>query len=204
MDKQSSEQAIAFAGILYALKQVQQVARTDEYDTESVEASLNTLLVTDPDNILDIYQDRSIVIDGSKAIVDQLESDKKDMELTRYLVGVLSLERKLARSGQMGILAERISQIKRQTAHFNINDNQIINNIASIYSDLISNLGPKIMIIGNPKILHKDITQERVRALLLSAIRSAVLWRQLGGKRRELVFFRKRMINAAKHNLKNI
>ncbi|RLV60069.1 lysogenization regulator HflD [Parashewanella curva] len=204
MDKKSSEQAIAFAGILYALKQVQKVARADEYDTDAVEASLNTLLVTNPDSVLDIYQDRGVVIDGSKAIIEQLESDKKDMELTRYLVGVLSLERKLARSGQMGILAERISQIKRQTTHFNINDNQVISNIASIYSDLISNLGPKIMVVGNPNVLKKQVTQERVRSLLLSAIRSAVLWRQLGGKRRELVFFRKRIINAAKHNLKNI
>ncbi|GAL11758.1 a protein of unknown function perhaps involved in purine metabolism [Vibrio astriarenae] len=40
-------------------------------------------------------------------------------------------------------------------------------------------------------------TQQRVRALLLSGIRSAVLWRQVGGKRRHLIFSRKKMVEQA-------
>ncbi|MGL5665575.1 MAG: DUF489 family protein, partial [Shewanella sp.] len=40
---------MAFAGILQAIAQVQHLARHDESDTDELAASLNTILVTDPE-----------------------------------------------------------------------------------------------------------------------------------------------------------
>ena len=205
MDKQQQQKAMAFAGILNALSLVQKVARTGELDKEAATACLNSIIVTEPENIEDIYPDKSVLENGYKLTFQQLDdSGNKDIEITRYLVAVLSLERKLVKSGNMSELATRIGQLDRQLLHFDITDEQMIKNLASIYVDLISNLGPRIMVIGKPDIINQTITQERVRAFLLSAIRSAVLWRQLGGKRRELVFRRKRLIEAAKYNLKQL
>lgn len=203
MNEQLVYRTMAFAGILQAIAQVQHLARHGELDNAELAASLNTILVTNPDNTADVYQDKIVLQKGYKLILNQLgDSSQKDVEITRYLVGVLALERKLVRSNSgLGMLAERINQVNRQLHHFAITDEQVIANLASIYSDIISNLGPKIQISGNPVCLQRPIIQQKIRALLLAAMRSAVLWRQLGGKRRHLVFARKAIVDTAKKSL---
>ncbi|MGI2147149.1 high frequency lysogenization protein HflD [Shewanella baltica] len=203
MNEQLVNRTMAFAGILQAIAQVQHLARHGELDNAELAASLNTILVTNPDNTADVYQDKIVLQKGYKLILNQLgDSNQKDVEITRYLVGVLALERKLVRSNSgLGMLAERINQVNRQLHHFAITDEQVIANLASIYSDIISNLGPKIQISGNPVCLQRPIIQQKIRALLLAAMRSAVLWRQLGGKRRHLVFARKAIVDTAKKSL---
>lgn len=203
MSEQLINRTMAFAGILQAIAQVQYLARHGELDNTELAASLNTILVTNPDNTDDVYPDKIVLQKGYKLILNQLgDSSQKDVEITRYLVGVLALERKLVRSNSgLGMLAERINQVHRQLHHFAITDEQVVANLASIYSDIISNLGPKIQISGNPVCLQRPIVQHKIRALLLAAIRSAVLWRQLGGKRRHLVFARKAIVDTAKKSL---
>jgi len=196
------ERTMAFAGILQAIAQVQHIARHGNTDRDSLAASLNTVLVTNPDTTSDVYADKVALNKGYQLIINQLGDAKdKDVEVTRYLVGILALERKLARGNAMSILSERINQIHRQLHHFEITDEQVIANFAGIYSDIISTLGPKIQISGNPEYLKQSQVQEKIRALLLSAMRSAVLWRQLGGKRRHLVFARKTIVDTAKKSL---
>ncbi|WP_276611776.1 MULTISPECIES: high frequency lysogenization protein HflD [Shewanella] len=199
------ERTMAFAGILQAIGQVQYLARHGESDKEALAATLNTILVTEPESTADVYQDKAILNKGYQLIQNQLGDGKnKDVETTRYLVGVLTLERKLARSPNgLGMLAERINQVHRQLAHFAITDEQVLANFASIYSDIISELGPKLQISGNPDCLKQPQVQHKIRALLLAAMRSAVLWRQLGGKRRHLVFARKAIFDTAKQSQNN-
>ncbi|MGI2064780.1 high frequency lysogenization protein HflD [Shewanella sp. MF08487] len=203
MNEQLVNRTMAFAGILQAIAQVQHLARHGELDKAELAASLNTILVTNPDNTADVYQDKALLQKGYKLILNQLgDGSQKDVEITRYLVGVLALERKLVRSNSgLAMLAERINQVHRQLHHFEITDEQVIANLASIYSDIISNIGPKIQITGNPACLQRPIVQQKIRALLLAAMRSAVLWRQLGGKRRHLVFARKAIIDTAQKSL---
>jgi len=194
---------MAFAGIFQALAQVQYLARHGDSDKDAMAASLNTILVTNPESADDVYQDKLQLRSGYQWIINQLgDGNDKDVEITRYLVGLLALERKLSRNRQsLGMLAERINQIHRQLNHFAITDEQVIANLASIYSDIISNLGPKLQITGNPVVLQRPLVQQKIRALLLAAMRSAVLWRQLGGKRRHLVFARKAIVDVARNNL---
>lgn len=200
---QMQARTMAFAGILQALAQVQYIARHGDSDTDAMAASLNTILVTSPEQPEDVYADKVQLQVGYKWILNQLgDSESKDVEMTRYLVGLLALERKLSRSNaSLGMLSERINQIHRQLNHFAITDEQVVANLASIYSDIISNLGPKLQITGNPNVLQRPLVQQKIRALLLAAMRSAVLWRQLGGKRRHLVFARKAIVDTAKKNL---
>ncbi len=205
MDQQQQQKAMALAGILNALSLVQKAARTGELDKEAAKACLNSITVTNPGNIEDVYPEKSVLENGYKLTFQQLDdSGNKDIEITRYLVAILSLERKLVKSGNMSEMADRISRLDRQLVHFDITDERMIKNLADIYVDLISNLGPRIMVAGKPDIINQTRTQERVRAFLLAAIRSAVLWRQLGGKRRELVFRRRKLVEAARYNLKNL
>jgi high frequency lysogenization protein len=47
------------------------------------------------------------------------------------------------------------------------------------------------MVTGNPQQLQQPNVVEKVRANLLAAVRSAVLWRQLGGRQWQMLLYRR-------------
>ena len=57
---------------------------------------------------------------------------------------------------------------------------------------------------GDPQLLKQVDNQHKVRALLLAGVRSAVLWRQLGGKRRQILLNRQRILVCAEQALAQI
>jgi high frequency lysogenization protein len=73
--------------------------------------------------------------------------------------------------------------------------------MADLYRQSISNISPRIIVKGKPLFLQNPDTQNRIRALLLAGIRSAVLWRQLGGTRLQLLFSRKSIVSDAEELL---
>ncbi|BCR28372.1 high frequency lysogenization protein HflD [Aeromonas caviae] len=192
---------MAFAGICQAAYLVQKVARDGSCDEASLRESLQSILVTNPMQPLEVFGSHLAIRDGYRALVEQLGADgsQKNAELTRYVVSLIALERKLAkRKDILNMLGERISQIGRQQQHFDLLDEQILANMASIYSDLISPIGPRIQVAGTPLFLQQPLVQHKVRALLLAGIRAVVLWRQLGGSRTQIIFARKKMVELAK------
>ena len=70
--------------------------------------------------------------------------------------------------------------------------------MANIYVDTISPLGKRIHIIGSVYHLQQQSVQDKIRACLLAGIRSAVLWRQVGGSKWQLLFHRKKLVQAAR------
>ncbi|MCJ2367325.1 high frequency lysogenization protein HflD [Aeromonas dhakensis] len=201
MSDKFQDRTMAFAGICQAAYLVQKVARDGTCDEASLRESLSSILVTDPKQPLDVFGNHLAIRDGYRALVDQLGADgsQKNAELTRYVVSLIALERKLAkRKDILNMLGERIGQIGRQQQHFDLLDEQILANMASIYSDLISPIGPRIQVAGTPLFLQQPLVQHKVRALLLAGIRACVLWRQLGGSRTQIIFARKKMVELAK------
>ncbi|PSU51480.1 lysogenization regulator HflD [Photobacterium frigidiphilum] len=193
------DRTIAFASICQAVKLVQLVAQNGNCDREILEACLNSITVTNPSNTLEIYGNESNLRLGLETLSQEIDSSPTGSEITRYLVSVMALERKLSgRRDSMGQLGDRIDVIIRQKDHFDLLDDQMVSNIASIYLDIISPLGPRIQVTGAPAHLQQQQVQHKVRALLLAAVRGAVLWRQVGGKRRHLIFGRKQMVEQAK------
>ena len=88
--------------------------------------------------------------------------------------------------------------------HSSLYESPMIANLASIYKDVISPLGSKIQVAGNPDILKQAGIQDKVRAVLLAGIRSAVLWRQLGGKRRSIIFQRNKILRVVQELLNQL
>jgi len=202
------DRTLAFASICQAAKLVQDVSRQGYCDQDALRTSLSSIIVTNPSSTLDVFRGEAGEITGDgerglriglETLIHQLDNGRNGTELTRYLINLLALERKLAsRRDAMAQLGDRIETIERQVSHFDLLDEQMISNLASIYLDVISPLGPRIQVSGDPQHLQQTGVQHRVRAILLSGIRSAVLWRQVGGKRRHLIFGRKNMVEQAK------
>ena len=201
------ERQLALAGVCQAAALVQSVARTGCADAQAVETSISSILVMNPDSPQQVYGSLPNLKVGFAALVAQLdnESRHKDAEITRYIASILSLERKLSKhKTALGQLADRISHVQRQLAHVDFEHSQIMSSLASVYTDVVSPLAPKIQIAGNQQNLSLENNQHKVRALLLAGVRSAVLWRQMGGKRRHILFHKSQILKAAKQALRTI
>jgi high frequency lysogenization protein len=164
-------------------------------------------MCTESDTPLAVFGGYPSLKVGFKSMLEQLGNSNKmrNMHVTKYMIGMITLEKKLRRNPSIrNLLGERINQVQRQLAHFEIDDHSVLSNLDAIYKELISPLGPRIQVNGNPSCLQQTQTQHKIRALLLAGVRATVLWRQLGGKRRHLVFSRKAMIHQATQDLHRI
>jgi high frequency lysogenization protein len=198
---------IALAGVCQAAALVKQIARSNEFDKAALETSLNSIAITNPQDTEQVFGDVSQLTLGYQTILAQLgnQAQIKDVEVTRYIANLMAIERKLSGNKKaMAALGERISNIQRQQAHLDITDSQMLKNLDSVYTDVVSPIGRKIQVAGDPKILKRPDNQQRVRAALLAGVRAAVLWRQLGGKRRHILFSRQQIVDSATHTLKNL
>lgn len=81
---------------------------------------------------------------------------------------------------------------------------QMIANLAAIYSDIISPLGTKIHVVGMQDYLVRPDIQHKIRASLLAGIRAAILWQQVGGSRWQFLFSRKKIFNQAQQLYRQI
>lgn len=207
MEHSITNQIIALAGICQALKLVQQVARSTSVEQADIALMLSSIAMINADEPVQIYGGEMKALEtGLTLIVDQLgDKPQKDVELTRYIVGVLALERRLNKTpAQLKKLGDKLQHLERQLQHFSITDDNMIANLADIYSDCISSLGGRIQIYGQPELLKQTSVQHKVRALLLAAIRSAVLWRQAGGSRLHFIFKRRKLVAEAKQQLSHL
>ncbi|WP_440876757.1 high frequency lysogenization protein HflD [Thalassotalea sp. PLHSN55] len=202
------QQTLTLAAICQVAYLVQKLSRTGHVDHEALKVMLNSITITSPDNTLAVYGDDVAHLKiGLTTLISHLgdKSTQKDPELTRYVVSLMALERGLQkRRNKMNELGERIEQSKRQLAHYDIDSETLISSFASIYSDIISPIGSPIQVTGEPDILKQSINQHKIRALLLAGIRSCVLWRQVGGKRRNIIFSRRKIVDCAKQLLNNL
>lgn len=197
--------SIALAGVCQAAVMVQEFATNGVTDSNSLRTSLQSLLITNPTSTLDVFEnDLSKIKLGLETLIAQLGGNRQgqlDMHIGRYWIGMLALARKLDQNpAAKSELAQRLAQLERQLPLYNndILEEQIISNIAAIYSDIISPLGAKIQVFGRQDLLARRDIQNRVRATLLAGVRAAILWQQVGGSRWQLFFSRSKMLNQAK------
>ena len=74
--------------------------------------------------------------------------------------------------------------------------------LGTLYADTISQLRPRIMVQGNPHYLGQAGVVSEIRALLLAAVRSALLWRQVGGSQWQFLLGRRAMLEAVQRQLR--
>ncbi len=199
------DRTLALAGVFQAVQLVKQIAHQGSVPDNSLEISIGSIFNTQPANTAAVYGSARGVMDGIKLLRTHMggTDQVRDLEITRYVVAVLYLERQLAKRSQMlQHIAEGIEKARAQAEHFSQTHSNVIANLAGLYSDTISTLTPRIIVSGEQGYLSNTDNANKVRALLLAAIRSAVLWRQCGGGRLQLIFGRNKIIREAENLLK--
>ncbi|MCD1628369.1 high frequency lysogenization protein HflD [Marinobacter shengliensis] len=206
MSKSLHDQTLALAGLFQAATLVRQIAHNGSCSDESLETCIRSLFATNPASTLDVYGgELSDIREGLEALSTSLaqQSRPQDVEILRYVLNLVHLESKLKRDGDMlDVIGSRIEQARHTASHFGYTHSNLIGNLASIYTDTISTFRLRIQVSGNPQVLQREENAAKVRALLLAGIRSAVLWRQSGGRRWQLIFKRKQVILHARELLR--
>ncbi len=207
MNAADQNRTIALAGLFQAVRLVQQTATGEARDELATNACINSIFNTDPDAVTDIFGDTAALRTGLEVLAKQLGNDNKqrDMTLTRYVITLLHLERKLSRkSAMLDEIGDGIARVREQADFFDLRHPTIIAGLADIYKRTISTLQPRIMVSGDQSVLANQDSKNMVRTLLLAAIRAAVLWRQCGGSRVKLIFQRKALLACCESLLREI
>lgn len=191
---------LALAGIFQATALVQDVARRGHADPEACETSLYSLFQTNAETCAAVYNEARGLSLGLGLIAGRLAGKQtaKDLEITRYALNVLHLERKLsAQPRLLSRLGQEIGNLQAQAAQYGPTHPPVVAALSALYQETISTLTPRIVVNGEQGHLSQSENADKVRALLLAAIRSAILWRQCGGRRWQLLFKRRQIIEAA-------
>jgi len=197
---------VALAGVFRAAELVNTLANKGTISDDDLRISVESIFATDPNNPIDVFGSTTNLSLGFTTLTNQLgkNSTKRNVDIARYVVSLLFLERRLMKmSPILDKLATGIELATRQSEHFSSSHENVISNLADLYSQTISKLGPRIMVNGEQSYLETTATSNKIRTVLLSGIRSAVLWHQLGGRRWHILFSRQRYLNTAQHLLEN-
>lgn len=206
MEHTQEDRTLALAGVYQCAVLVQQLARKGSIADAQLSPLLETLFRFDANSVMDVYGDISSIKKGLGTLTGQLSGDRNgdNMEITRYIISLLHLEKKLYKTkNMMGRLADDLEKTRNKMDYFDVSHDNIIANLAEIYQQDISPLGAKIMVQGEEIYLSQQNNVNKIRALLFAAIRSAVLWRQCGGNRLQLLFSRRKYIDCAEQLLKS-
>ncbi len=202
---QFEQQTIALAGVYQAAALVDSLARSGQADSDAMEKSLYSIFQTNADSTIEVFSGLDGVRYGLQKLQQQLSSPAREqLGTTRYSISLLLLSGKLLKdSEKLKQISERIMTAAEKLDLYDYLHSNQIAALADIYSSTISDLSPRIMVKGDPLHLQNPETQNRVRALLLAGIRAAILWRQLGGSRIQLLFKRKLLVNTANQLLQS-
>lgn len=205
MQYSNRDRTIALAGIFQAARLVHQIAHTGMVDQDSMETSIKSLFNMDVDTPEEVFGNAGNLGLGYKTLLIQLGGSQynngekqRDIEITKYVISIAVLERKLAkRNDLLKKIADDIEGTTTQREHFGLTHDNTIAKLAHIYTETISTLKPRIMVNGEHQHISNPNQANKIRALLLAAIRAAVLWRQCGGTRWQLLLKRKGIIEEA-------
>ena len=202
----NKQQLITFAGLYQAAALTKQMARRGSVDLNASNACIYSLFQFDAPEVEAIYDGLSGVRLGLQQVISLFEGkETRDMEITQYAVSLIQLERKLRkRSDLLNTIQEGLGTIAGKFDHFDMYSENIKLQIAGLYGETISTLSPKIMVQGEPDYLQNAEKAANIRSFLFAGIRSAMAWQQVGGRRTQLLFGRKKIISGAKFLLQEI
>jgi high frequency lysogenization protein len=204
VSSREKEQVIALSAVFQAAELVATLAKTGQIDNDSFKPMVDSILLVNASSTQDIYGGQwdyqSNLSVGRNIAKKALGKDRSSLnpDTLRYALSLVHLENKLSKTPQMlSTIGQKISQIEAKKAHYDtVLHENLIASISGMYQDTLSTLPFRIQVQGDSRFLQQPHIANQVRTILMSGIRAAMLWRQLGGKRWHLIFKRKALLNA--------
>ena len=179
-----SERVLALAGLAQALAQVRRIADTGQANGSVLATSLDSIFRIDADTAAGVYGGREHLRPGLMLLRDYFGGRPRDDDA-------------MARKVREGIQAQGGTATEHGSTH-----PDVLAALGGLYADTLSHLRPRVLVQGNPHYLGQPAVVAEVRAVLLAAMRSAVLWRQLGGSLWDFLLRRRDMAAAVDAQLR--
>ncbi|MGA0343368.1 MAG: lysogenization protein HflD [Arenicellales bacterium] len=182
---------LALAGIAQCSKLVQDIARRGRASEDAKRETLARIIVFDE-------SDPEIALGGIESnalgLADLMvkRADPFLMERVRTITAIVNLERFLCKQPQViRTLRSRLETFAEWLGSSDIDSPTSVDELAAIYTETLSHLGPRIMIKGEQSYLEDQRNVNEIRALLLAGVRCAYVFSELGGKKWHLFLNRK-------------
>ena len=206
MEQNDKNRTIALAAVFQASGLVRKLAYEGHADEDDYRAMVQSLFNNEVDSIEDVYGGLANLRSGFtllSGLLTQPGKSPESVEITRYSIGLLHLQTQLEKQPEMGEkILQGITEAERQQEYFDdVLNPAIISRLADTYQDTISTLGPRIMVKGEQDFLSDPTCAAKIRTMLLSGIRAAVLWKQAGGSKFKLMLKRRKMVETARYFL---
>lgn len=202
MSHSHDDRVLALAGLAQALQQVRRIAETGQSETDAARPVLDAVFRIDAVNTAEVYGGARRLQPGLHALADYLGNRGNDPLLPRLALATLQLERRFSsESSTLAAVGNGIAELAPRAAELGSTHPDVLAALGTLYADTISHLRPRIMVQGNPHYLGQAGVVSEIRALLLAAVRSALLWRQLGGSQWQFLFARRAMVQALEQRL---
>lgn len=193
---------LALSGVFRAAALVNTLANEGTISDDDLRISIQSIFETDASDVVQVYGEVNNLTLGFQTLLTQLgkDSGKRNIDIARYIISMIFLERQLMKKPDMlEKLSTGVDLATRQSEHFSITHENVVANLADLYSRTISEIGPRIMVNGEQNYLETTAISNKIRTVLLAGIRSAVLWQQLGGRRWHILFQRRNYIKTAQN-----
>lgn len=193
---------IAFAGMLQASELVRQIATSGTCSGQAAQASIASIFSRNPESTEDVYGGIGGVRMGLRVLTELFgaRSGQENLQSLNYALGLAKLGVRIQRDRKrQAAIGDELDLVEKawQDAGGNVDDS-VNSQLADIYQRHVSTLDFRLSISGRPEYLKQAEKVALVRALLLAGLRSAFLWRQVGGRQWRLIFQRRRMLEQAR------
>ena len=201
MQHTKREQTIALAGIFQAATLVDQIANKGLANSAIIESSIESLFRFEVDSTESVFGSLAGISSGLRILNEQMGAlnSERNLDVAKYAISMIALEKKLSANPEMlNQISDSFNEIQKSMDFFSLMHENVFAKIGDLYKNTISTLQPKIVVQGERIHLSNESNANKVRALLFAGIRAAVLWRQCGGSRWQILFGRKKYLNECK------
>ncbi|MFO7594489.1 MAG: DUF489 family protein, partial [Pseudomonadota bacterium] len=137
MSKNILDRTLALGALFQSAWLVDQVARTGMVPQAEYETCISSLFEFSPATTEAVYGSRYEIRRGLQTLIEQLEGDseKANLYIMRYVIGLIQLERKISRKPAMPAkIRDELEGARHQLLHFGQTHPNVIGRLADIYA----------------------------------------------------------------------
>ena len=191
-------EVISLGAIYQASSEIKKIAWQGRINNKFIEPLIYSVYQTTSNEIEDIYINLKRLNTGLDFLRKQFVGDvfSRDAEVDRYFEAINVLVKNMNKNSEIfSNLRDELSRHKENVTEDNLHEHAEF--LSNLYLKTISKINPRIIVNGDNIHLTDNKNASMIRALLLSAIRSFILWQQSGGTKFRIFLFKKKMAEIA-------
>ena len=191
-------EVISLGAIYQASSEIKKIAWQGRINNKFIEPLIYSVYQTTSNEIEDIYINLKRLNTGLDFLRKQFVGDvfSRDAEVDRYFEAINVLVKNMNENSEIfSNIRDELSSHKENVTEDNLHEHAEF--LSNLYLKTISKINPRIIVNGDNIHLTDNKNASMIRALLLSAIRSFILWQQSGGTKFRIFLFKKKMAEIA-------